>query len=142
MRSTVSCTTLFCCEDRLRNNIFVDIPWQQTTVGLLLPAGNTVSAVPPTQQTVLKQTPTMTVQIAYIFLSFVTSWTCFKLTMHHIYHVHVYCSNSTPIPTSFPNFKWPPSPDISEWFKSKAHTVYYSIKYSQPAFIRLEIQYI
>lgn len=39
--------------------------------------------------------------------------------------------------TYFANFKWPPSPDTSEQFKSfKAHTVCYSIKYIQPAFYK------
>lgn len=62
LRSTVSCTALLLWISPATNDIFVDIPWQQTAVGLLLPAGNTVAAVRPTQQTASDQTPTMTAQ--------------------------------------------------------------------------------
>lgn len=108
VRSTVSCATLFCCEDQRRADGFVDVPWQQTTVGLFLPAGKL--------QTAPLWTPTVPVQTA-------------------------------PTPRTRVN---PPSSRAFIWalcvsnglrllilstysYTFKAHMIYYSIKYSQPA---------
>lgn len=54
---------MFCGDDRIRNNIFVDIPWQQTTGEMLLSARNAELVCTSTLvQTVLNQTPTMPFQ--------------------------------------------------------------------------------
>lgn len=152
MRPTDSCATPFCFKDRLRNNIFVDIPWQQTTVGLLLPTGNAVSLSlclqlsklhqsghPPWQLTLLVE------KLHHFHDLLITPWTCIKLTVHYIYNI--YRSNSEPVPT----FLFPISNNlqvlkVQNDFKLllffKAHTLCNSLTYSQPAFIRLEVQYI
>lgn len=103
VRPTDSCATPFCFKDHLRNNIFVDIPWQQTTVGLLLPAGNAVSLSLCLQLSKLHQSGhppwqfTLLVEKLHFLDLFLHLEPASNLPMHYIYNI--YCSSSEPVPT-------------------------------------------
>lgn len=75
----------FCCEDLKRNNIYVDIPWQQTSVGLLLPAGNAGPANCSEANT-RHASSTANRGALIFFSSFVTSWTSIRLSEHQLAH--------------------------------------------------------
>lgn len=153
MRSSDSCATLLCCKNQLRNNIFVDIPWQQTTVGLLLPAGNAVSFSlclhlsklhwskhPPRHlKLLIKQLHHVLDLFSNVELALNLQCTTFKACLYTAPTL----SLSLLIFTQFSNGHRALILE-NDWNLYKAHTctLCNSLKYRQPAFIRLQIQYI